>query len=186
MTSFRSTRPSAEHQAGNERWAIAGFTLIGLLASITIIGILATITVPAFTCQIQKSKMASVMTDLNYGSDLIEAFEIEHGRFPHSLEEVYTREAPPETLIYCIDVPDANNGHGNEVCSFFDNGNPSGNNNHGGIPDLGYSLRTIENVAPCADFSLAWTYCCGREPRRVKPGDEADIPGHPGNPQGKG
>lgn len=177
-----SRRPDSRRR---ERLTVAGFTLLGLLTSLAIIGIIAAMATPALTCHIQKSRMTSVLVDLNYGSDLIEAFEIEHGRFPFNLDEVYSSLDPvPDTLIYCIDDEDNNNGHGNEVCSFFDAGNPSGNNNHGGIPDLGYSLRTIENVAPCADFSLAWTYCCGREPRTVATGDEANVPGHPGRPNG--
>ena len=166
--------------------AVAGFTMLGLLASIAIIGILSAMAVPAFTCQLQKSKMASALADLSYGAQLVEAFEIEHGEFPYTLSDAYGPDEPPDRLIYCLDDDDGNSGHGNQFCSIFDGGNASGQNEHGGVVDMGYSLRLVDNVAPCANFSTAWTYCCGREPRHVPPGDETDIPGHPGNSPGGG
>lgn len=166
--------------------AMAGFTLLGLLASIAIIGILSAMAVPAFTCQLQKSKMASALVDLSYGAQLVEAFELEHGEFPSALSDAYGRDTPPDRLIYCLDADDGNSGHGNQFCSIFDGGNSSGNNEHGGVVDMGYSLRLVDNVAPCANFSTAWTYCCGREAEHVPPGLESDIPGHPGNSPGGG
>lgn len=162
-----------------------GFTLIGLIMTLAIIGILAAIVVPYGTCAVQRGKMTAALADISIGADLIEAFEVEHGEFPRSLEELYIEEVP-KTLIYCVDDVDPNSGHGNEICAFFDNDNPSGQNQHGGIPSLGFLLATIPNIAPCRDFSFAWTFCCGRDPVHVTTGEESSMPGHPGNPGGPG
>ena len=76
---------------------------------------------------------------------------------------------------------DANAGHGNEECSFFDPDNPSGNNNHGGLPLLGYTLRTDWDLAECADFDYAWTSCCGKELEKISYDTDFQFPGHPGH-----
>lgn len=160
---------------------MAGFTLMSTIVVVAIIGILMSIAVPVAGCEIQRAKMTTVLADLSFGASLIEAFEIEHGTYPNTLEELYANGAVPADLIYCYDNPDGNSGHGNEICAFFDDVNPSGNNEHGGIPSLGFLLSTTPNLAPCKDFSFAWTYCCGREPVTVPTDEPSNMPGHPGN-----
>ena len=121
------------------------------------------------------------MNDLMTTRDLIEIYEMELGSFPPSLQAAYGDRKVPDTIVYCIDVPDANKGHGNEECTFFDEDNPSGNNNHGGMPGMGYILRTIQGIAPCSNVNFAFLSCCGMEPDVVHCDEEAPSIGHPAN-----
>lgn len=166
--------------------AAEGFTILELLVGIAVLGILATLLIPKGVCQIRKAHVSSILEDISVARAEIELFELEHQRFPDDLEEAFGGKPVPDTLVYCVDIPDANAGHGNEECTFFDEDNPSGNNNHGGVPALGYLLRTHYNVAECANFDFAWTSCCGKEIDKIGFDDDFELPGHPGKGGGRG
>ena len=144
------------HQSPSLR-ASQGFTLIEILIGVAVLGILAMILIPLATCQIRRAQIASIFEDLRAAKGQVEIFELEHGRWPVSLEEAYEGMAPPKTVYYCTDEDDGNSGHGNETCAFFDPGNPSGNNNHGGVPGAGYMMRTEYGLAECANIDFAWS-----------------------------
>ncbi len=167
----RSERPDSEE----------GLTLIEVIAVVAVLGILALIGLPMVSCQIQKSRWSSAMNDLMKTRDLIELYEMELGRFPPSLQAAYGDRPVPDTVVYCVDPTDANKGHGNEECTFFDEDNPSGNNNHGGMPGMGYILRTVQGIAPCSNVNFAFLSCCGTEPDVVHCDEEAPSLGHPKN-----
>lgn len=168
------------------RAAQQGMTLVEIIVALGVLSVLATIMVPFGLCQMRKAHLASVMEDLMDARAQVELYEAELGVWPPDLETAYQGQKPPTTIVYCTDDDDPNSGHGNEFCSFFDEGNPSGNNNHGGAPYVGYILSTFDGVATCANVRLAWTSCCGREPDIVAVDEDFDMPGHPGNPQGNG
>ncbi len=172
-------RPRALHRAG--RPTSDGFTLIEILIGLTVLSILSMVLMPLATCQIRKGQIAAILEDMRHAKARVEAFELEHGRWPTSLEEAYEGQRPPDTVYYCSDEEDGNNGHGNETCTFFDAGNPSGNNNHGGIPGAGYMMRTDYELAQCANFDFAWTTCCGGAAEVITWDDDFELPGHPGN-----
>ena len=162
-----------------------GMTLIELMVAIAVITILATILYPWIGCSIERGRMTRTLEDMRRAQHAVEIFEAEMGYFPSTLEEAFGEKQPPHRLIYCVDDPDGNRGHGNEICSFFDNDNPSGQNQHGGVPGLGFLLMTYEDLAPCADINFAFMSCCGQEPEMVHVGDNTKM-GHPGNPQSGG
>ncbi|HVS12428.1 MAG TPA: prepilin-type N-terminal cleavage/methylation domain-containing protein [Thermoanaerobaculia bacterium] len=177
-----------------------GFTLLELLTAIAVIGVLAAMMMPYMRCQIAKSKYASMLEDLRHARATIEAFEAELGDWPCSLQEAFGNRPVPATLDYCSDNVDKDKGHGNEFCDFFDEENPSGSNNHGGIPGVGYRLWTTHDFASCTGVRFVWHTCCGEEPTFCTDPEEAGngrgrgnnkdqnpdcaMPGHPGNPQG--
>lgn len=166
------------------RDAEAGFTLVELLVIIAVIGIISIVVYPRLSCTYEKARLASATEDLRVARDKIEAFEIELGHWPADLQEVFGDREPPNTLIYCYDGQDRNNGHGNEWCSFFDESNPSGNNSHGGVPGDSYVLRTIDTLAvTCSDVDYVWTACCGQDPKEVPIGGTGPN-GHPGKNKG--
>ncbi len=161
-----------------------GFTMVELLVIIAVIGIISIVIYPSLRCAYEKARLASATEDLRVARDKIEAFEIELGSWPGTLQEAFGGAEPPRTLIYCYDGEDKNNGHGNEWCSFFDNSNPSGQNQHGGVPGDSYVLRTIEGLSTtCANVNYVWTACCGQDPEEVAQG-AAGPNGHPGNGAG--
>jgi prepilin-type N-terminal cleavage/methylation domain-containing protein len=166
--------------------AQAGVTLIELIVTVGVLGLLATMAVPWMKCSIQKARYARVMDEMRHVRDRVEAYEAELGAWPPDLEAAMRGEPVPDSLVYCTESGDANGGHGNETCLFFDSDNPSGNNNHGGIPGAGYLLRTQDYLSDCAGVRFAWTTCCGRAPELVAWNDDTGLPGHPGNPQGGG
>lgn len=162
-----------------------GFTLIETIIALTVLSILSMILLPRGVCQIRKSKVASILEDLRIARAQIELFELEHGRWPGNLDEAFGNQDPPDTLYYCTDEADGNAGHGNETCLFFDAGNPSGNNNHGGIPGAGFMVRTDFGLAECANIDFAWSTCCGRAPDIIGYDDDFALPGHPGHGIGR-
>lgn len=182
----RANPAETDDRGRAEEWRGAqqqGMTLVEIIVAMGVLSVLATIMVPFGICQIRKAHLASVMEDLVDARAQVELYEAELGVWPPDLEAAYQGQAPPRTLIYCTDGDDADAGHGNEFCTFFDQGNPSGNNNHGGAPYVGYILATNQGVA-CANVRFAWTSCCGGEPIVVAIDEDGDLPGHPGNPQG--
>ena len=138
----------------------SGFSLVELLVIIAVIGIISIVIYPRITCTYEKAKLASATEDLRIARDKVEAFEIELGHFPDNLQEVFGQQEPPKTLIYCYDGEDSNNGHGNEWCSFFDNSNPSGQNQHGGVPgDGGVHERAHAVVEANVDLGVRGRRC---------------------------
>jgi type II secretory pathway pseudopilin PulG len=164
----------------------AGVTLLETIVAIGVIGVLALITVPWISCTFQKSHFTQVMEDMRQARALIESYEAELGAWPPDLGAAFASRPVPDSLIYCTVDADGNAGHGNEYCTFFDTGNPSGNNEHGGTPEAGYILRTYDDLARCANVRMVWLKCCGEEPRIVYWSDDPGLPGHPGDPQGGG
>ncbi len=129
--------------------------------------------------------MNSKVSDLNFARDLIEHHKAEHGFFPGDLKSVFGERAP-EHLIYCVDDPDADAGHGNEFCTFFDPDN-SGGNPPQSAPGIGYLLLTENDLCACRNIDYIWTSCCGLEPDLVAYGETEGVPGHPGHgPDGPG
>jgi prepilin-type N-terminal cleavage/methylation domain-containing protein len=166
-----------------ERWRDRGFSMVEILVVGAIISILTLIGVPNLRCHIQKTKLQTAMNDLVDARDRVELFEMEMGHWPATLEQAYGNMKPPETVVYCTENNDGDAGHGNELCTFFDSDNPSGQNNHGGMPALGFFVRTNEGIgAPCVGISFAWLACCGAEPVEVGTDEDPNL-GHPGNPQ---
>lgn len=162
----------------------AGVTMIETVVVVVVVGVLALIAVPWMNCTFEKSHYAQVMEDMRQARALIEAYEAELGAWPPDLDTAFANRRPPDTLIYCTDGDDGNSGHGNEFCQFLDWENPSGQNQHGGTQS-GYILRTYDELSRCADVRMAWLTCCGEEPHVVAwDGDDSDVPGHPGDPQG--
>ena len=130
-------------------------------------------------CIIQKGKTARTLTRLNDAREKIELFDTELGRWPVSLAEAYQNMNWPGEMVYCTATNDANKGHGNEWCTFFDSGNPSGKNEHGGLPGVGYILATPAALAvSCQNINFVYTTCCGGDPIVVDCGETVDI-GHP-------
>ena len=156
-----------------------GFSMIELMITAGVLGIVVLIATPVVTCNLQAGRVSGILDDMKHARGQIELFEMEQGRFPVDLQEAYGSGKPPDTVIYCIDPGDGNNGHGNEWCTFFDDGNPSGNNQHGGFPGLGYLLKTHADIAPCKDIDFAMLSCCGQQPEIVHTHEDRDPPGHP-------
>jgi prepilin-type N-terminal cleavage/methylation domain-containing protein len=164
----------------------SGMTLMELMVSVAVVGVLAAMVVPWMSCVFTKTRMASVLQDMSSAQAQVEQFEAEYGIFPITLDEAYRGQRPPRTLKYCIEDDDSNRGHGNNYCTFFDSDNPSGQNEHGGTPGIGYRLWTNDNLANCAGVRVAWMTCCGAPPTLVGPDEEWDESPHPGDPQGGG
>lgn len=175
-----------------------GITILELLTALAVIGVLAAMLMPYMRCQIDKARYASMLEDLRHARAAIEAFEADLGAFPCSLEEVFGARPVPTSLSYCsADYNDQNKGHGNDWCDFFDEGNPSGSNNHGGQPGVGYRLWTNRDFSACTGVRFVWHTCCGEEPTFCADPDSGNrghgnkdqnpdcaMPGHPGNPAG--
>lgn len=183
-----SSKPSRRHVARPRRLTrrSSGVTLVEVLLAAVVIGILALIATPYFLCSLSKSRMASRLADLQSARDSVELFKAELGSFPLTLEDAYRGAPVPGHLIYCVDDDDANAGHGNEFCTFFDPGNPSDNAPQGALIGVGYLLMTQRDLCPCQDVDFVWLSCCGQEPNVVAPGEMGDPPGHPGKPKGPG
>lgn len=156
-----------------------GLTFIEVVVALAVIGILALLLVPNLMCRLSVTRMSSKLSDMNFARGLIEAHKAEHGKFPEDLEEAFRGSRVPDHLIYCVDDPDANAGHGNEFCTFFDWGNPGGEPTQS-AKFAGFLLLTEDDLCPCKDIDYFWLSCCGMEPDEVQYGDEEGVPGHPG------
>lgn len=166
--------------------SLTGMTLIEVILTVGVLGILALLGSRPLLCHLSESKMASQISDLNYARDAVETFKAEFGDFPATLEEAYKGPTAPPHLIYCVDDPDVNSGHGNEFCTFFDPENPGGNPPQS-APQAGYILLTQNDLCPCKNIDYLWVSCCGMEPDVVEYGEESGVPGHPGKgPTGPG
>lgn len=163
-----------------------GFTLIEVLVTVAVIGIVALVVMPRLMCHLSASKMTSKISDLNFARDLIEEHRAELGKYPGSLDVVFEESRTPLHLIYCVDDPDADAGHGNQFCTFFDPDNPGGNPPQS-APGAGYILLTENDLCPCKNVDYVWVSCCGMVPDVVEYGETKDVPGHPGHgPDGPG
>ena len=161
-----------------------GLTLIEVIVALAVISILALLGTRPLLCELSKSRMASQLSDLSIARDLIEAHKAEYGSFPDSLDTVYATSRVPDHLIYCVDDDDADAGHGNEFCTFFDPGNPGGNPPPQSAPVAGYILLTENDLCPCKNVDYVWLSCCGMVPDLVEYGEDVDVPGHPGHGPG--
>ena len=162
----------------------SGLTLIEVILAVAVIGILALIGSKPLMCELSKSRMASKLSDLSIARDLIELHKAELGTYPGSLKTVFEGSPVPDHLIYCVDDADADAGHGNEFCTFFDPGNPGGNPPPQSAPAAGYLLLTENDLCPCKNVDFVWLSCCGMIPDIVEYGEDRDVPGHPGHGPG--
>ncbi len=167
----------------SRRRGAPGLTFIEVVVAVAVIAILALIISPPLMCKLSEGKMASKLTEMNFARDLIEAHKAEFGNYPGDLDEVFKNSHVPSHLIYCVDDPDANAGHGNEFCTFFDWDNPGGAPPQS-APSAGYLLLTNNDLCPCKNIDYVWVSCCGMTPDPVEYGEENGVPGHPGHGPG--
>ena len=91
-----------------------GMTLIEIMVVITIIGIVATMFVVNVTGRMKKAKIKTASTQMATIANQIEAFEVENGEFPGSLEllveEEYLKKVPKDPwnrdYIFMVPGPD--------------------------------------------------------------------------------
>lgn len=85
-------------EAQRNRSAERGFTLIELLIVMTIIGILASIAAPNYQRSVIKARESVLMEDLYQMRRAIDAYFVDHAKYPDSLEALvegkYLREIP--------------------------------------------------------------------------------------------
>jgi general secretion pathway protein G len=81
LSSTCSTQPAP-------RASRQGFTLVELLLVLTILGILAAIVVPKFTGRTEQARVTAARTQISTFSTALEAYEIDNGSYPRSLEEL--------------------------------------------------------------------------------------------------
>jgi type II secretory pathway pseudopilin PulG len=174
-------RPDEASEAAMPRCSTAGITMVEVIIILAVVSILALIIMPRAICLLEKSHMAKAVSELSHARDTIEAYELELGQWPASLDDAFGGRPLPKDFVYCSAGNDANKGHGNERCTFFDSGNPSGKNQHGGSPGVGYILATPPALAAkCAHVNFVYATCCGGDPTVVECGENVDI-GHPGH-----
>lgn len=92
-------KTSHSSQCGRTRGAQA-FTLIELLLVLVILGILAAIVVPKFAGRTEQARVAAAQTQIAQFGTVIDAFEVDTGHYPKSLNELLAAPA------------DAQNWHG--------------------------------------------------------------------------
>ncbi|HEX8340155.1 MAG TPA: type II secretion system major pseudopilin GspG [Tepidisphaeraceae bacterium] len=80
------------------RTSPSGFTLIELLLVLVILGVLAAIVVPKFTNRSQQARETAAKTDISGVSTALDAFEIDHGRFPTNDEKLDALVTAPPNL----------------------------------------------------------------------------------------
>jgi general secretion pathway protein G len=72
---------------------VRGFTLIELLLVLVILAVLAALVIPKFTNRSQQARETAAKTDISNIRTMIDAFEIDTGRFPATLSELLTQPA---------------------------------------------------------------------------------------------
>lgn len=88
-----------------------GMTLIEIMVVITIIGIVATMFVVNVTGRMKKAKVKTASTQMAMIANQVEAFEVENGEYPQSLEQLveeeYLKKVPndPWNRAYVFAVP---------------------------------------------------------------------------------
>ena len=90
---------SRANRTGN---ATSGFTLIELLVVIAIIGILAAIAMVAFGAALDRAKQRATMADMRTLGRALEAYDVDHGRFPDDTGGVAALE--PLLIPYQVNV----------------------------------------------------------------------------------
>lgn len=84
-----------------------GFTLIELLVVLTVIGILASIAVPNYQRSVIKAREAVLMEDLYQIRRAIDAYYVDQGKYPESLEALveakYLRGIPIDPITNVSD-----------------------------------------------------------------------------------
>ncbi len=76
------------------RQAREGFTLIEILLVVVIIGILAAVAVPKFSGRIGQSKVSACKSSLTSISLALDMYEVDHGSYPSSLNELISGSGP--------------------------------------------------------------------------------------------
>ena len=72
-----------------------GFSLIEVLIVIALIMTVSALVVPMLVESLEQSREASAINDLEWIAGMLIAFEVEYGRLPDSLEELFRPEAVP-------------------------------------------------------------------------------------------
>lgn len=91
-----------------------GMTLIEIMVVITIIGIVATMFVVNVTGRMKKAKIKTTSTQMAMIANSVEAFEVENGEYPQSLEQLveeeYLKKVPKDSWNreYVFVVPGPN------------------------------------------------------------------------------
>lgn len=84
-----------------------GFTLVELMIVMTIIGILASIAAPNYQRSVIKAREAVLMEDLYQMRRAIDAYFVDHAKYPESLESLveskYLREIPRDPFTNAQD-----------------------------------------------------------------------------------
>jgi general secretion pathway protein G len=80
-----------EKAAGSLR---SGFTLIEILLVVVIIGILAAVAVPRFAGRIAQSQESAARASLQAIAVALDMYEVDHGRYPNSLNELVSGSGP--------------------------------------------------------------------------------------------
>ena len=75
--------------------ASAGFTIIEILLVITIIGILAGVAAVATKGRGKQSRIAAARVDIDAISTALDAYEIDNGKYPSSLQGLLTSSGEP-------------------------------------------------------------------------------------------
>lgn len=70
-----------------------GFTLVELLLVLVILGTLAAIVVPKFTGRTQQARIVTAQTQIANLGTALDAFEVDNGYYPKSLEELVVQPA---------------------------------------------------------------------------------------------
>jgi general secretion pathway protein G len=79
---------NGKERRNTEQAMCAGFTLIEILLVVVIIGILAAVAVPKFSGRIGQSKESACLANLNAISLALDMYEIDHGNYPSSLNDL--------------------------------------------------------------------------------------------------
>jgi general secretion pathway protein G len=79
---------------GRTRWPVRAFTLVELLLVLVILAVLAMVVVPKFTGRSEQARVAAAGTGLSNIRTQLDAFEVDYGRFPDSLDALVS---PPAT-----------------------------------------------------------------------------------------
>jgi general secretion pathway protein G len=80
----------------------SGFTLIELLVAVAIIGLLAAIAMVAFGAALDRAKQRATMADMRTLARALEAYDVDHGRFPDDSGGVTALE--PLLIPYQVNV----------------------------------------------------------------------------------